>query len=52
VTCGHYNSKIIESRRKEETNGFCVVRKRVCVACKERFSTRETIQYTSHQLKS
>ncbi|MBN1272260.1 MAG: transcriptional regulator NrdR [Candidatus Aminicenantes bacterium] len=40
--CDHAESKVIDSR--ESKNGFCIRRRRECLACKRRFTTYEKIE--------
>lgn len=49
-SCHSYDSKVINVRPL--TSGGGVYRRRECLSCHERFSTKETLMYTSKTGKS
>ncbi|MCH2144481.1 MAG: transcriptional regulator NrdR [Phycisphaerales bacterium] len=48
--CGHYDSKVIDSRSSDREGGSSIRRRRECKSCETRFTTYERIEKTSRMM--
>lgn len=48
--CGHYDSKVIDSRSSDRDRGSAIRRRRICKGCDGRFTTYERVEKTARMM--
>ncbi len=48
--CGHYDSKVIDSRSSDRDRGSAIRRRRSCKSCDGRFTTYERVEKTARMM--